>query len=100
MSFVGRHRTLTLKQFGFQPKKSYINALTKFTELISEALEQKLSGVFLFIDLKKAFKTVNHHILISKLENYGFRGETLDLIQIISLTDLIIFFRTKNVKLH
>ena len=81
MSFVGRHRILTPKQFGFRPKKSCINALIKFTEFISEALEQKLSGVSLFIDLKKAFDTVNYHILISKLERYSFRGKKLDLIK-------------------
>ena len=80
MSFFAR-QNFNPKAVWIPTKKSCISALIKFTEFISEALEQKLSGVSLFIDLKKAFDTVNHHILISKLEKYGFRGKTLDLIK-------------------
>ena len=52
MSFFGKHR-IFWNAIGFQPKKYCINVLIKFTVFISEALEQKLSGVSLFIALKK-----------------------------------------------
>ena len=41
---------------------------------ISAAIDNKMSTIGVFIDLKKAFDTINHNILIDKLEHYGVRG--------------------------
>ena len=52
-------------------------ALIELTENIREALENGKLAMGMFFDLKKAFDTVDHHILLSKLEHYGIRGVAL-----------------------
>ena len=42
-------------------------------------IDDGLTNAFLFIDLKKAFNTTDHEILLSKLELYGFKGASLNL---------------------
>ena len=65
-------------QFGFQKKKSTLHSLIDIVENIRETLEKGNYGCGIFIDLKKAFDTVNHGILIQKLEHYGIRGTALN----------------------
>ena len=48
------------------------------TETIRHSLDNKRFGCGIFIDLQKAFDTVNHQILPSKMEHYGVRGCALD----------------------
>ena len=42
-------------------------------------IDDGLTNAILFIDLKKAFDTIDHEILLSKLELYGFKGASLKL---------------------
>ena len=62
------------KQFGFRKKYSTNHALLSIVEGIREKLDNKTFVCGVFIDLEKAFDTVNHQILIQKLEHYGIRG--------------------------
>ena len=57
------------------------HALISTTELIKSELEDGNYVAGIFIDLEKAFDTVNHDILIQKLSYYGFRGNSQKLIK-------------------
>ena len=50
-------------------------------EKLLNNLDQRLSSCAIFLDLAKAFDTVNHSILIRKLNKYGIRGQALKLLE-------------------
>ena len=56
---------------------STIFALLQITEKIRETIDKGKFGCGIFIDLRKAFDTVNHKILLQKLDHYGIRGSAL-----------------------
>ena len=58
-------------QFGFMQKYSTVHALISLTESIRKNLDQGNIGCGIFVDLQN---TVEHDILLSKLEHYGVRG--------------------------
>ena len=72
--FLEKNKQLYQFQFGFRSKHSASHPLTSLTEKIPAALDKNLFACGVFIDLRKAFDTVNHNILISKLEYYGIHG--------------------------
>ena len=52
---------------------NYICSIIEFTERIPESIDNHKYGCGIFIDLRKAFDTVNHAILLNKLKHYGIR---------------------------
>ena len=76
--FLELHKILYNLQFGFQENHSIDHALVSLTETIRHSLDNKRFGCGIFIDIQKAFDTVNHQILLSKMEHYGVRGYALD----------------------
>ena len=76
-SFLEQNNVIYNSQFGFQKNKSTQHSLIEIVEKVRNCIENKKYGCGIFIDLKKAFDTVNHDILLRKLEHYGIRGTSL-----------------------
>ena len=72
------HHILFENQFGFRKNNSTSYALMEITEKIKESIDSGKFDCGKFIDLRKAFDTVNHSILFKKLEHYGVRGMLLE----------------------
>ena len=75
--FLETSEVLFCMQFGFRSGHSTEHALISLTESIKTTLDNKRLGCGIFIDLQKAFDTVNHEILLKKLEHYGIRDTAL-----------------------
>uniref|UniRef100_A0A3P9M519 Reverse transcriptase domain-containing protein n=1 Tax=Oryzias latipes TaxID=8090 RepID=A0A3P9M519_ORYLA len=80
-SFIEKHKILDEGQYGFRSNRSTSLALMNVIENITNAIDNKKHVIGVFIDLKKAFDTINHCILIHKLDRYGIRGLVLDWIR-------------------
>ena len=65
-------------QFGFRQQYSTYHALNNITEKIRKALDDGNIGYGIFVDLQKASDTVDHQMLLAKLNNYGIRGVSND----------------------
>lgn len=73
-AFLDKNKLLSESQCGFQTNWSTALALIKIVEEITTAIECKRYTIGILMDLKKAFDTKDHNILIYKLHTHGMRG--------------------------
>ena len=64
-------------QFGFRKEHSTVHPMVHFMNKITNALKNKLLTIAIFCDLRKAFDSCNHNILLNKLRGLGLSGTTL-----------------------
>ena len=76
-NFLNKFNCIYELQFGFRNKHSTNHALIQITEKIRKAVDDNNFACGVFVDLQKAFDTVNHQILLDKLKYYGIRGTPL-----------------------
>ena len=81
IQFFNKHDVIYKNQFGFRDNSSTDLAVINTINDIISSVENKSINCSIFLDLAKAFNTVNHDILLRKLDKYGIRGIPLLLIK-------------------
>ena len=81
MPFFTKNKTIHKHQFGFQKGKSTEHAILDIYASILKALEKKEKACCIFLDFAKVFDTVNHEILLTKLECHGVRDIAYELMK-------------------
>lgn len=83
VDFLTKFNIIDENQFGFQRKSGTLSAAITILDEIKISLDFSNRNICacLFLDLTKAFDTIPHEILMSKLYRYGFRGKAADLLK-------------------
>ena len=77
-TFLSNNNIVYNLQLGFREQYSTSNALINITENVRKAFEDETKGCGVFVDLQKAFDTVDHQVLLAKLNHYEISGVSND----------------------
>jgi len=80
-NYFTRKNLLSEQQYGFRSKHSTELAAIKLVDYITQQIDQKKTPVNVYIDLSKAFDTLNFNILLYKLHYYGVTGAAFELLK-------------------
>ena len=78
LKFLVNCNILSDSQFGFRKRHSTTHALLTFIDKVAHAIDDAKHTIGIFLDFSKAFDTIDHEILLYKLNHYGIRGRALD----------------------
>ena len=76
-SYLEENNFLTDRQFGFRKSRNTSQAITYITDFIRSAIDRGEYTGAIYVDLKKAFDTINHATILSKLSVYGINDTEL-----------------------
>ena len=79
IEYLDQNKLLTDNQFGFRKNSSTELAVIDIQNTLLKNLDNNKLTCTIFLDLAKALDSVNHSILIKKLDKYGIRGKPLQL---------------------
>ena len=74
ISFIDKNKIISSSQFGFRRNHSTNHAIIHLTDLISNYLDNSHKVAGIFLDISKAFDSLDHVTLLLKLYAYGFHG--------------------------
>ena len=76
INHIEKNNILTQHQYGFRENRSTELAIIELVDRVTKAIDRGEYTIGIFLDLSKAFDTIDHRILIKKLDHYGIRGIT------------------------
>jgi hypothetical protein len=80
VEFFEKNELFSQIQHGFRSNTNTADAITELVNEIQNSLDKSKYTAGVFLDLKKAFDTVSHEVLLKKLDFYGIRGTSKNLI--------------------
>ena len=78
LDYFESNSLLCPSQYGFRQRHSTEHAILEFVDRIISDMDQGFNPIAIFLDLSKAFDTLDHQILIQKLKYYGIKNKTLN----------------------
>ena len=72
MDFIGKYNILSPEQFGFTTNNSTKPAITTIYNKFLDNLYKTQYSCAIFLDIKKTFDSLDHKVLLKKLDHYGF----------------------------
>ena len=95
--FLEKHNNiLYISQYGFRSQRSCEHALLEMVGQVLQAHNNETHSASLFLDLSKAFDTLDHSILLKKLDLYGLRGVCNDWFKDYSTNQTLVIKLTTN----